>query len=65
MAVDAAVVDGAVGADLGDQAGVDEGGVEDVAAPPRRREAHTLPRVPRRGRGEVLGDLPGRVRAQR
>ncbi|MFE2528052.1 hypothetical protein ACFXEL_27905 [Streptomyces sp. NPDC059382] len=35
VAEDAALVDGAVGADLGDQGGVDEGGMEDTAAPPR------------------------------
>ncbi|MEV7442846.1 hypothetical protein AB0O22_17095 [Streptomyces sp. NPDC091204] len=65
VAEDAAMVDGAVGADLGDQGRVDEGGVEDVAAPPRRGEAHALPRVAGCGRGEVLGDLPGGIRAQR
>ncbi|MFJ6485963.1 MULTISPECIES: hypothetical protein [unclassified Streptomyces] len=42
MAVDAAVVDGVVGTDLGNEGGLDEGGVEDVAAPPRRREARPL-----------------------
>ncbi|MER7827965.1 hypothetical protein ABTX85_36015 [Streptomyces sp. NPDC096097] len=33
MTEDASMVDGKVGADLGDQDGVDEGGVEGVAAP--------------------------------
>ncbi len=65
VAEDASVVDGGIGTDLGDQVGVDEGGVEDVATPPRHGEAHALPRVPGRGRGEVLGDLSGGVRAQR
>ncbi|MFE9484746.1 hypothetical protein ACFYNM_39980 [Streptomyces spororaveus] len=65
MPEDAAAVDSAIRTDLRDQGGLDEGGFQDVAAPPRRGEAHAFPRVPGRGRGEVLGDLPGGVRAQR
>lgn len=64
MAEDSAVVDGAIRADLRDQAGMDEGGVEDVAAPPPCRELRPRPRVAGRGGGEVFGDLTGSVRAQ-
>ncbi|WP_251063949.1 hypothetical protein [Streptomyces sp. ISL-44] len=42
-----------------------EGRVENVTAPPRRRELDAGPRVSGAGRGQVLADLPGGVRAQR
>ncbi|WP_158754675.1 hypothetical protein [Streptomyces sp. NRRL F-2580] len=45
MAEDTAVVDGAVGADLGDQGGVDESGVQDVAAPPATTRMAQAPAV--------------------
>ncbi|GGY89273.1 hypothetical protein GCM10010343_13120 [Streptomyces avidinii] len=60
MAVDAAVVHGPVGPDLGDQGGVDEVGVQEAAAPPRC----TRPPTDARARLVVryFGDLPSLVR---
>ncbi|MFJ3205751.1 hypothetical protein [Streptomyces sp. NPDC086989] len=60
VAQDAAVVDNAIRSDLGDPASV-----EDVVAPPCRRELRPCPRVSGRGRAEMFGDLPGGAGAQR
>lgn len=63
--VDTAAVDGGVGADLCDEIGLDEGGVQEVAGAPCRRELRAGPGVAGAGAGQVLGKLTGSIGAQR
>ncbi|MER5776804.1 hypothetical protein ABT144_21395 [Streptomyces sp. NPDC002039] len=62
--MEAAVVDGGVGADLRHRVRVDENDVQDVAGAPRRRESCTGSRMPAGCGRQAFGDLACLVRAQ-